>query len=109
MFKYFKEEEVKDLKYKLVYRLETARELAGIPFIITSGFRSPEEDVAVGASGTSAHTRGLAVDLRCRTSQDRFKIVRALILAGFNRIGDEIDHVHADIDDSLPQDVIFLK
>ena len=35
------------------------------PIIITSGYRSPEVNKAVGGSSTSNHLTGCAVDIRC--------------------------------------------
>ncbi len=95
------------LNIQLIQRLEGAQSVLKSPLIITSGFRTKEEDIAVGASGNSAHTRGLAVDIRCKTSQDRYDIVEALFMFGFKRIGDEADHIHTDIDKSLPLGVLF--
>jgi len=107
MYKYFKEKEVIGLNSDLVHRLDTAREIAGIPFIITSGKRSAEESIRAGGFNTDAHVAGFAVDLRCRDSRSRFLIIKALIASGFNRIGDEIDHIHADIDPTKDVNVIW--
>ena len=106
-YKYFKEKEVIGLKEELVKRLDSAREIAGIPFIITSGLRSPADSIKAGGFGTDAHTGGFAVDLRCRGSRERFLIIKGLIMSGFRRIGDEIDHIHADIDPDKDIDVIW--
>jgi zinc D-Ala-D-Ala carboxypeptidase len=107
MSKYFKPEEIIKLDPRLVEMLDTARGLAGIPFIITSGFRTKEEDIAVGGTGTGAHTRGLAVDLRCKDSLTRFQIIAGAMSAGFVRIGDEEDHIHLDCDLKLDQRVMW--
>lgn len=88
-------------------RLDNARERAGIPFVLNSAYRSPAHDKALGRSGNSAHTKGLAVDIRCSTSQNRMKVVRALLDEGFTRIGIGANFVHADMDSSLPQNVMF--
>lgn len=40
--------------------LEEARRLAGIPFVLSSAFRCPEHNRAVGGVEDSAHTRGHA-------------------------------------------------
>jgi uncharacterized protein YcbK (DUF882 family) len=109
IFKYFKPEEVIGLDQKLVQMLDRAREIAGIPFIITSGVRSPQHDIEVGGSGTGAHTRGLAVDLKCNTSDFRLNILSACIAIGFKRIGVKSNHIHVDIDKTLPQDVLWLE
>lgn len=106
-YKYFAPKEVIGLQDTLVQRLDTARENAGIPFIITSGLRSPAESEKAGGFATDAHVKGWAVDLRCKDSRSRFLIIKGLLLAGFRRIGDEIDHIHADIDPTKDIDVIW--
>lgn len=99
---HFTDEEVAGLEPELVSRLDSARGFAKVPFIITEGRASGGSHVA-----NSAHARGLAVDLRCSGSADRFKIVCALILAGFRRIGVYDKHIHADVDTSLPDGVLW--
>jgi zinc D-Ala-D-Ala carboxypeptidase len=107
MARYFVAAEIVNLRPELVRRLDEARELAGVPFRITSGYRSPSANAAVGGVGNSAHGRGLAVDIACAGSRDRFHIVRGLFAAGFRRIGVYDRHVHADLDDSLPNPVCW--
>lgn len=97
------------LNIQLVQKLDACQSICDTQIIVTSGFRTVEEDLALGTSGNTAHVRGLAVDLRCKTSQDRLNIIRALILYGFTRIGDEATHIHADIDKSLPPNVLFRE
>ena len=109
MYKYFKDSEVKGLDPKLCQMLDQARDIAGIPFIITSGLRSPTKDKELGGTGDGAHTKGLAVDLRCQDSRSRFLILKALFQIGFFRIGDEIDHIHADIDLDLDVNVCWRE
>lgn len=93
----------------LLGRLNHAREIAGIPFIITSGYRCQKHNDFVGGVPTSAHTKGLAVDIAFKNSNQCFKIVRALYDAGFKRIGINFakSFVHCDVDGSKPQDVLF--
>lgn len=109
MFKYFKDSEIVGLDLGLVKMLDQARDLAGIPFIITSGRRSPAHDKELGGTGDGAHTKGLAVDLRCQDSRARFLILKALFSVGFVRIGDEVDHIHADIDVSRDLNVCWRE
>ena len=42
--------------------LDEARKLAGIPFSLSSAYRCPKHNKAVGGVADSAHTRGYAVD-----------------------------------------------
>lgn len=45
--------------------LEVARYALGAPITVTSGYRSPEVNRAVGGVSTSAHQSGCAVDFIC--------------------------------------------
>lgn len=50
---------------KLASALERARELLGHPIHISSGYRSPALNRAIGGSKKSAHMSGMAVDFTC--------------------------------------------
>ena len=104
-YRYFSEKEILGLDRELCARLDQARHHANTPFILTSTLRSPERALGVE---NSAHLTGKAVDIRITDSTARFKIVRGLILAGFTRIGVYDKHAHADIDESKPQEVMWL-
>ena len=41
------------------------REFLGHPVIVTSGYRSPKLNAAIGGSKTSSHMQGYAIDFRC--------------------------------------------
>ena len=114
--KYFKESEFKkcipacslqDMKQGTMDKLDAAREAAGIPFVLNSAYRSKEHEKKQGRAGTSSHTKGMAVDIRCNTNANRMKIVRALMDAGFNRIGIGKTYVHADDDPDKSQEVMW--
>lgn len=106
-WKHFSEKEVEGLSLDLVDLLDKAREIAGIPFVITSGFRVDKENQAVGGVDHSAHANGTAVDLACSISPDRFKMLKSLLQVGFNRIGVYDRHIHADVDLTKDQNVIW--
>ena len=114
--KYFKESEFKactpscslqNMDQKFMQSLDALRSVAGIPLVLNCAYRSVEWDKAKGRSGNSAHTRGKAVDIRCTTTQNRMKIVKAALAIGIRRIGIGKNFIHVDTDTSLPQDVIF--
>lgn len=88
-------------------RLDAVRAAAGIPLELNCAYRAREWDLAKGRSGNSAHTRGLAVDIRCNNSDTRWRIIRAAISCGITRIGVGRSFVHIDADPSLPQGVIW--
>lgn len=87
-----------DMDANFMQRLDTARELAGVPFIINSAFRSVEYEKSKGRKGTSSHCKGCAVDLHCISASNRFNIVSALVKAGFKRIGIAKTFIHVDFD-----------
>src|SRR5574343_1087265 len=109
MYKHFKPNEYISLSPELMDMLDRAREIAGVPFIITSGWRSKEKNAAVGGAENSAHLTGEAADLKCDSSPVRLEIISALIAVGFTRIGIGKTHIHVDISETLPQNVLFLE
>lgn len=113
---YFKESEfrkcvppcsLQDMEQETMDKLDAARETAGIPFVLNSAFRSVAHEKSKGRNGTSSHTKGRAVDIRCNTSANRMKIVVGLLDAGFTRIGIGKTYVHADDDPNKPQGVMW--
>lgn len=108
IYKYFKASEVLGLKPEFVKMLDKARELAGIPFHINSGYRTLAHNEDVGGVEDSSHTKGLAVDLRARNSNEHFLITKGLMLAGFTRISKKYPtHIHVDMDGDKVQNVLF--
>lgn len=106
-YKYFNQNEIEGLKPELVELLDKARGLAGVPFALTSTLRDTEKNANVGGVKDSAHLKGLAVDIRVRNSAERFAIMKSLIEVGFKRIGVGKTFIHADIDKSKPQEVMW--
>ena len=101
--------DTKNLQEELKNLLIQAEMEAGTGFSITSGFRTPEENVEVGGVEGSAHLTGEAADIACVNSMRRMRIVKALILGGFKRIGIGKDHIHCDISKTRTQDVMWLE
>lgn len=96
-----------EMDYKFVKKLDLAREIAATPFVINSGYRTPEHNERVGGVADSSHTRGYAADIACAGSFQRWKIVSALIRAGIKRIGIGETFIHADDDPDKPSGVIW--
>ena len=86
-------------------RLEQAREIAGIPFRITSGFRTKEHNSEVGGVPNSSHLKGVAADIAVSSGNERYIILNALIRAGFKRIGVAKTFIHCDLDDEKSNSV----
>ena len=91
-----------------VSRLDNARRIAGIPFHINSGFRCMKHNAKVGGVKESSHVFGFAADIGVSDSPSRYKIVNALLTAGFNRIGIGLSLIHVDSDPSKEANVIWV-
>lgn len=93
------------LDHKLMFKLDLARQMADIPFVITSGVRTPEQNAEVGGKANSSHLTGLGCDIRCRNDTEQYLIVKGAFMAGFERIFKGEGHIHLDIDPDKPQKV----
>ena len=83
---------------KFLELLDYARGMAGVPFGITSGYRCLKHNAEVGST-SSNHTSGKASDITCTDGPNRQKIVKALINAGFARLGIGPKFIHCDINE----------
>lgn len=105
MSRYFKEIE-ENMDANFLHKLDKARSIANMPFIINSAYRSPEHPLSI-KNPSSSHIKGLAVDIKCTDSRTRFIIVDALIKVGFNRIGIADTFIHVDLDLDKSNKVIW--
>jgi len=97
------------MQLQFIERLDRARDRAGVPFAINSGYRTPEHNRKVGGKPNSAHLRGWAADILTPDLKTRYLIINALIHEGLNRIGIYGTFVHVDCDPSLPAGVVWLN
>ena len=100
----------KNMDINFIYKLEHAREIAGIPFKVTSGYRTKEHneslrDKGYKASPNSSHLIGVAADIAVGSGRERYIILNALIKAGFKRLGVAKTFIHCDTDESKPNSV----
>ncbi len=58
--------------------LEPARVRLGVPIIVTSGYRCPALNSAVGGVANSQHTKGQAADLVCTNAADKRRLFAIL-------------------------------
>lgn len=101
-YKYFKDSEIKGLKPELVAILDQAREIAGVPFSIASGLRTPSQNTSAGGVANSSHLTGDAVDIQCTDNQKRSKMLWGLMHFR-DKLFIEIAgrHIHVDIKASI--------
>lgn len=92
----------KNMHNSTLLMLDKAREIAGVPFKINSGYRTKAHNAKLkGAVKNSSHTRGYAADIH--TTPKTAKVIeQALRKAGFKRIGKYNTFIHADNDPSKP-------
>jgi zinc D-Ala-D-Ala carboxypeptidase len=103
LYTYFSDEETEGMVQDVCFKLDRAREFFGFPIVLTCGYRSPEHNAEIGGVPNSAHTKGMAADIRA--PQDpvmREKLMWALGAAGFRRVETAPKHFHVDVDDSKP-------
>ena len=76
--------EVVDNLNKLADYLDVIREKVGKPILISSGFRCPVLNKAVGGVSNSQHLKGLAADLICADMESLEKVLRET--GGFDQL-----------------------
>jgi zinc D-Ala-D-Ala carboxypeptidase len=99
-----------DLVFLLM--IDKAREIAGTPFLINSGFRTKaynDKLIKLGykASPNSSHLKGKAADIHVN-SVTVIKVIRACVEAGFKRIGIARTFIHVDNDNEKVNPAVWL-
>ena len=96
---------------RVAMALELVREAIDEPIIISSGFRSPIVNAAVGGAQNSAHTRGAAVDFIAPKFGTPFQLATRIIKMGFafDQLIYEYTWVHLAIEPPTRQQVLTLK
>lgn len=95
-------------------KLEIARALAGIPFIVNRCCSCEKHNKEIGGSEGSSHIadeikKCTAIDIKVKSKRQRFIILESLIKAGFNRIGEYKSWLHTDCDPDKDERVAWYK
>ena len=98
----------KNMSDELLHMLDATRKKFGKPIKINSGYRSEAHNRKVGGTSGSSHLKGLAVDIACDGSVNRFELCNILLEVGFKRIGIGKYFIHVDIDKDKSQHVMWL-
>lgn len=96
-----------NMNYAFIQKLDSARTVSEIQYIINSGYRTIQHNKKVGGKSNSAHLKGLAADISALTSNQKFRLVYGLMEAGFTRIGIYDTHIHVDMDKSKSQNLLY--
>lgn len=89
-----------ELDAKLLKIMDSLREKLGAPLRVTSGWRCPDHNKAIGGALNSTHMTGKGVDIACDNLEELYKL--CLVQAGLTGIGDgrPKGFVHIDVKDS---------
>jgi len=98
--KFMDEEFLKDI--------DSARDIAGVSFIINSGYRTVAHNHLVGGTKNSSHLTGNGADIKCTDSRSRSIILNALRAVGITRIGIAKTFIHCDNDKTKDQHVTWM-
>ncbi len=93
---------------ELVRLLETIQGISHRTLIVTSATRCEKYNAQIGGAPNSAHLRGLAVDIDCRTVHERWRLLAAAHAVGITRVGVGRNFVHLDVDPTLPKEAMWL-
>ena len=87
-----------NMKPRVVFMLDALRGLMGRPFVVNSGFRTPEHNKAEGGAPLSGHLTGEAVDVKTRgwTDRERCDFIIYAVKLGFTGIGIGKTFIHID-------------
>ncbi len=96
-----------NMSEEILHMLDAARKIYGKSMCVTSGFRTKSHNKKVGGVKSSSHLKGLAADIACSESRNRFEMIKALLEVGFKRIGVASTFIHVDIDKNKSQNVIW--
>lgn len=93
---------------RLACCMEQVRALLGGPIRITSGYRSPALNAAVGGAKTSAHMAGYAADFVCPSFGSPLEIVKAIAASSikFDQCIQEGTWVHISFDPDMRREVL---
>lgn len=96
------------LDFRALDMLQALRNRLGRPIILTSAYRSPEHNTAVGGARRSNHMEGIAYDV-VMTNQNPELFERAAVASGFRGIGHYPASNFMHIDARISENVVRFK
>ena len=108
-FKYFKLEDFdcqetgeNEMSTEFIQRLDGLRSVCGFPFIVTSGYRSPNHSIEAKKETPGQHAQGIAADIKVVGGAQRRLLVEKALDMGFTGVGVDKNFVHVDIRTTTP-------
>ncbi len=91
--------------------LEAVRSLLGKPLLISSGYRCPALNKAIGGAVGSAHVLGYAADFICPGFGDPLEVCQAIAASDlkFDQIIEEGTWVHISFDPRMRRQVLTMR
>lgn len=103
LFKYFYLDEFQcsetgenQIDADFVYKLDELREACDFPFVVNSGYRSPDHSVEKAKKAPGTHAKGIAADIKVSGGAQRMLVVAKALELGFTGIGVAKTFVHVD-------------
>ena len=108
-FKYFKLEDFdcqetgeNEMSIEFIERLDGLRSGCGFPFIVTSGYRSPNHSIEAKKEQPGQHAQGIAADIKVVGGAQRRLLVEKALEMGFTGVGVDKNFIHVDIRTTTP-------
>jgi len=86
----------------ILAKIDMLREECGFPFVITSGYRSPNHTIEKRKTKPGTHAQGIAADIKVTNGVDRITIVSKALYLGFTGIGVDAGFIHVDTRETTP-------
>lgn len=83
------------MNHDFLLKLDMCRDLAGLPFKITSSYRTPDKNRLVGGAPGSMHLKGRAVDIVCTAAVARAVVMKIALNLGLS-VGVMKNGLHLD-------------
>ena len=97
----------RNMKQEMLDKIDLVRSKFDRAIHINSGYRTKEHNKKVGGKKNSYHLKGLAVDIHCINSRERYDLINCLLDVGFTRIGIGNTFIHVDMDPDKDPDVMW--
>lgn len=91
-----------NMSEEFLLKLDALREACGFPFIVTSGYRSPNHSIEARKERPGTHSQGIAADIATAGGNQRYVIVQKALEMGFTGIGVAKTFIHVDIRETTP-------
>lgn len=90
------------MKGSFLLLLDELRHRCGFPFIVTSGYRSPDHSIERKKAKPGTHSEGIAADIKVSNGAQRHIIIKHAMEMGFTGIGIADSFVHVDTRSTTP-------